>query len=702
MTTPSARAWFVELLKRAVRSNFSPPPEMTLPQWADTYRRLSTSSGNIGGPWRTSRVEVARGPMMAVTEKGVRTITAKTCTQLLKTSLLENALGYFAHLDPCPMLLTQPKEDSVVAFSKERLGPMARATPVLANLLGSDRQRGGKDTLQFKQFPGGFLAMESAGSPSNLAMRAIRITLADEIDKYETTKEGDPITLLEERTSTYTTNSLHFRCCSPTWEETSRIDKSYNESDQRRAFVECPHCKYSQVLDFFKHVHWSRDEKSGVHFPMTATVFCESCSKPWTEIQRYRMMTTEGAIKWRQTRPFTCCGELQEPMTERKWKWDAKNQIGMAACKTCGQRTVSNEHAGFTVSKMYSPFITMAELAEKWILAKDDPETKQTFYNTQLGLAFAAQALRKIDQNALAQRAEIYPAPVPRGASLITVGVDVQPGGKSNEGRFEIETVAWGRGEESWSIDYEIIEGDMGRPEVWERLDKHLLKLWQHESGKMMPVRGVCIDSGGHNTQDVYQFCRKRIGRNVWAIKGASDVGGQWKPVWPVLKLDMRKTRKSGYRPVIIGVNAAKEWFRQKLLIEATGPGYAHFPTGRPGPYFDQLTSETLVVEKKGGFNTKRWSLIRGRANEALDCRVYAYAALCGLATLGISVESMADAIDRGMPSAPVAPPPEPTGNVIADTAMRLKYVLENLGAPRAAPTPRVVPPKVRRSKYMG
>jgi phage terminase large subunit GpA-like protein len=112
---------------------------MTLPEWADTYRRLSTQSSNIGGPWRTSRVEVARGPMMAVTERGVRDITCMTCTQLLKTSLLENVIGYFSHLDPCPMLLTEPKEDSVRAFSKERLVPMAKASPVLTPLLGSDR-----------------------------------------------------------------------------------------------------------------------------------------------------------------------------------------------------------------------------------------------------------------------------------------------------------------------------------------------------------------------------------------------------------------------------------------------------------------------------------------------------------------------------------------------------------------------------------
>jgi phage terminase large subunit GpA-like protein len=66
---------------------------MSVPEWADTYRKLSRSAGAIGGAWRTSRVEIARGPMMAVTEPGVRTITLKTATQMLKSEMLLNTAG---------------------------------------------------------------------------------------------------------------------------------------------------------------------------------------------------------------------------------------------------------------------------------------------------------------------------------------------------------------------------------------------------------------------------------------------------------------------------------------------------------------------------------------------------------------------------------------------------------------------------------
>jgi phage terminase large subunit GpA-like protein len=716
-TPPKAEATAFERGRQAFRRErataFKAKSRLTVPEWADTYRHLSKSVGSIGGPWSTSRVEVARGPMMAVTERGVRTITAKTCTQLMKTSLLENTIGFFCHQDPAPMLLTQPKADSVKAFSKERLQPMAKATPVLRNLLGGNAA---DDTQTYRSFPGGFIALESAGSPTNLAMRAIRITLADEIDKYEPTKEGDPLILLEERTATFVTNSLHLRCCSPTRKETSRITKSYDESDQRRPYVACPHCDHEQVLDFFKHVNWSKGD-DGQHYPFTAAVFCEDCGAEWTEAQRLKIMTTKGSVKWRQTRTFVCCETTQKPVVERRWRWDETNQVGYALCKQCGKQPVPNTHAGFTASKLYSPFTTIPELAEKWLLSKDDPETKQTFYNTQLGLEFEQQTVKSMEQHALMERAEVYAAEVPRGSLILTMGVDVQ-----SSGRLEGEVVAWGKGEESWSIDTPVFVGDPAQPEVWAELDRYLHRKFTLEGGGAMVIKACCIDSGGHNTEEVYKFCRPRIGRNVWAIKGANDRPGQKSPLWPIPKLDRKKTRQTGYRPVIIGTGSAKEAIYQRLAIEAPGAGFCHFPTPRMierdgnvmtlynEAWFEQLTAEKQVLEKKHGYSYTRWILPKGKANEALDCRVYAYAALSGLyAVRKLSLDRIANMLEEARANA-VGDEAPTTGK----TAERLAAVLTSPAEapPAEAPPPPPPPPPppakrqprravVRRSTWM-
>lgn len=173
-----------EGLARDYRRGWTPPPRISIPEWADRYRKLAKEAGSTSGNWRTSTVEAARGPMLAVTEPGIHVITVMVSTQMLKTALLENIFGYFAHLDACPILLIQPKDEAAEQFSKERIAPLIRSTPVLREIMGASKSRNSDDTLGYKAFPGGFLALVSAGSPDNLARRPIRVILADEIDKY--------------------------------------------------------------------------------------------------------------------------------------------------------------------------------------------------------------------------------------------------------------------------------------------------------------------------------------------------------------------------------------------------------------------------------------------------------------------------------------------------------------------------------------
>jgi len=625
-TEPESRTNLIRAVKAAIRRNLFAPPDMLLPEWADAYRRLSPASGAVGGQFETRRVEVARGPMLATDEPGVVYLTIMVATQLMKTTIIENVIGKHIHLDPCPILVVQPKDDMVEAFSKERLAPMFQSTPVLKERVGDTRTRKGDNTLGYKRFPGGHVAIVSAGSPTNLAMRASRITLLDEIDKYATTKEGDPVLLAEERGSTFS-NRLHIRACSPTSEETSRIYKSYLESDQRKAYVPCPHCGHAQDLDFFRHVHW--EKKGSRHTTETAAIYCEACGAAWTERQRLDALQD---ITWRQTATFICCEEGQDPRSNRLWEFDDRFKVGYALCSHCGRRAISNHHTGVTASKLYSPFLTMAELASKWIESEKDPESKQTFYNTQLGLPYRIEATREVSASTIATRQEIYDE-VPNRVLVITAGVDVHPGSKQtpSQGRIEVEAVGWDQFEESWSLAYRVFHGDPARPEVWNELDKFLLTPFRRQDGHKMRILGVCVDSGGHNTQEAYGFAVARAGRNVWAIKGASDRGGQWTPVWPVHNSRRNHAYRGSYRPVLIGVNAAKEAIRQRLLITEPGPGYCHFPTGRPASYFDQLTVERLIIERKAGVMVRYWHLPNHRSNEALDNRVYAYAALHGL-----------------------------------------------------------------------
>lgn len=692
--TGEARQVLRDAVRATIRSDLAPPVRLSVVAWAEAHRRLSKKSSARAGRFRTQDVEVARGPMHAVTEPGVNIITVMACRQTMKTTLIENTLGRFAHVDPCPMLVVYPKDDACEGFSKERLAPMIEVTPALRERFG----QGGRsdDTVHYKAFPGGFVSIVSAGSPMNLAMRPVRVTFCDEIDKFEPNKAGDPISQAEECTSSWRHQRLCIRACSPTWEETSRIWRSYQESDQRRAFAACPHCDHWQDLDFFRHVQW--EKIGGRHHPETAAIFCEKCGVEWSEADR-RQAIGLGRVRWFQCSTFLCCGEGQDPRVSRLWHWDEEHQVGYALCRKCGRRAVSNHHAGFTCSKLFNPAFTIVELAQMWVEASKSEDTKQTFINEQLGLPYKAQVSRAISSSALADRVENFTVTVttkrpivPAGVCVLTAGADVQPGSKAREGRIELEVVGWGIGEESWSLAYEVFTGDPSQPEVWKAIDDYLLQAWQREDGHMMAIRAACVDSGGLNTEDVYKFCRARIGRNVWAIKGASDRGGQWSPVWPQVIRQKRPRRyRTGQRPIIIGVNAAKEAVRQRFLIDEPGPGFCHFPVGRPEAYFQQLTAENLIVTGRGGARVRKWVLPKDRANEALDCRVYAYAALCGLYEVRrFDMVKTANMI-AGAP-APIATPP---AEVIATSLARARERQRQpqpAAAAAPAPAPRPAP----------
>ncbi|MGB0734223.1 MAG: phage terminase large subunit family protein, partial [Pontibacterium sp.] len=124
-------------------------------------------------------------------------IIVKSASQMGKSELLLNIIGYYSHTDPSPMLLIQPTVEMAEAFSKDRLAPMIRDTKVLNTVFSSAKSRSSNNTILHKTFAGGQITMIGSNSPSNLAMRPIRILLADEINRYPDSAgtEGNPVQL---------------------------------------------------------------------------------------------------------------------------------------------------------------------------------------------------------------------------------------------------------------------------------------------------------------------------------------------------------------------------------------------------------------------------------------------------------------------------------------------------------------------------
>ncbi|MFT8780126.1 phage terminase large subunit family protein [Acetobacter orientalis] len=574
------------------------------------------------------------GIMDAFTDPTVDKISVMKSARVGYTKILDNAIGYFMHQDPSSILMVQPRESDAESYSKSEIAPMLRDTPVLAELTGDPKSKSSENTLLKKTLlNGSSLTLVGANSPGGFRRITVRIVLFDEVDGYPVGgagSEGDQIALGSKRAETYW-NRLVVLGSTPTVAGISRIERSFYQGDCRYYHVPCPHCYEMQTLEWGGPdtpygIKWDKDE-NGNHLPETAHYVCKHCGCVIDESEKPDMIEKG---RWVASRPF-------------------------------------KGHASFHIWSGYSlfPNASWSKLVAQWLDVKDNPLERQTFINTALGLPYEDRGDGALNERTLVARVETWPGEVPSGVAIITVGGDVQ------DDRVELEFVGWGRNEERWSIAHIVIEGDPDGPELWKEVDEALKRTWFRADGRPFSVMAACIDSGGHHTQKVYEFCRARLGRKIWAVKGESARGGARSPVWPTKRPTSRN--KASFRPIIIGVNAAKDVIRSRLHLpvpepDEPSPGYMHFPADRDINYFAQLLAERSVRKSKSGQFYRVWEQIPGRANEALDLAVYSYAALCGLIYRGLSLNKRADQLEQEKVSGQIPFAPNATAQIEAPT----------------------------------
>ena len=226
----------------------------------------------------------------------------------------------------------------------------------------------------------------------------------------------------------------------------------------------------------------------------------------------------------------------------------------------------------------------------------------------------------------LASRYEKFKATVPRGVGVLTRSVDVQGD------RLETMVYGWGAGTECWPVEFELIPGDPSLPEKhpnspWKVLSEMLPRTYTHELGFEMRPSVTFIDSGGHHTNEVYQFCRPRQAARVFAIKGANTEGA------PLLS---KPSRISHAKVILyhVGVWTAKETLIARLVkVKEAGQGYIHIPVWLDGEQLSQLTAEKVITKRVGGYPHRSFIKTHDR-NEQMDLWAYAYAAVHQLGAL--------------------------------------------------------------------
>ena len=600
----------VDLLYKIFNKSLNLVPKMSVSEWADRFRMLPSSSAEPGR-WRTSRAPYQKEIMDAFTEKGVRKVVVKSASQIGKSDIMNNIIGRFAHLDPCPIMMIQPTIIDGEDYSKSRIAPMISATPVLKNIFKDAKVRDSGNTIMTKYFPGGRLVITGANSPSSLASKPISKLFCDEVDRFPESAgtEGDPVDLASKRTTTYW-NRIIGLFSTPTIKGLSRIDDEYMTGTQAEWQHQCPNCKEWHLIthrNMKVDYEESENKKKQKHIIVKSVVWvCPDCGFSFSE----------------------------QKIKQAKQKYVIQNP-----------QALKSEVRSFFVNGFASPWISWNEIMEEWLKAKGDPEREKVVYNTRFGESYEQVGAFE-NGDMFLKRREKYEAELPDGVLALTATVDTQ------DNRLEYEITGWGIGEEQWSIKKGIILGVPDTSRVWELLDQVLDRTYYFKNGKALTILRTFIDSGGHYTNEVYKYCYKSRKKQRIAIKGSSIPGVP-------LVYRISKIEKYGIPLVQLGVDSGKQYIMDRLTIEEKGKKYIHFPLneiddgnidsffldrGYDEVYFKGLISEHLVQKTRNGATVFVWEKISKDArNEPLDLKVYNLACM---QSLNLNFEALYEAFN--------------------------------------------------------
>lgn len=231
-------------------SLFADRPKETVSEWCE--RCFFFDEPDYRGPFSLIEREYCREPLDNWADPEVTDMVLVWGSQSAKTGTIMGGSAWTIVHEPSRLFWVMPTQSSVHKFSKSRWIPALRASPALAKLIPAGNKRNAFTNLL--QFIGNSIVdLVWSNSPSALASVPARVVVMDECDKFAagSPKEADAISLAEARTKKFP-NPKRVITSTPTTVD-GLIWQRFLQSDQRRRFLPCPHCKRPVLLA------WSKD-----------------------------------------------------------------------------------------------------------------------------------------------------------------------------------------------------------------------------------------------------------------------------------------------------------------------------------------------------------------------------------------------------------------------------------------------------------
>lgn len=643
-----------ELINEAWNAGTTPPPLLSVWEWADDKRYLSSSVTSEPGQWRTDRVPYTRGIMESLSPtSAAREIWFQKGSQIAGTESGLNWVGFTIAQAPASMMIVLPDQGTAKEWSVQRLSQLTEDTEALHGLIKDTRLRDSGNTAFSKKFPGGHLKITWSSSAKKLRSTPAANVLADEVDGFtgDVKGEGDPIALLKRRFTNYPRGKF-FGISTPTLRHLSRIEREFLNGDQRYYFVPCPHCGHFQRLTF-ERLKWETGQPRTVHLQ------CSACEAEVPERYKTQMLA---AGRWVAT-------ASRPELAGMGFAADALPVMG-PLFREMESATIVSYH----LSALYSPlgWYSWAQLATDWEATRDKPDLLKVFVNTVLGETWADRGEVPDPERLWMQKEDFELGIVPPGGLVLTAAVDVQGD------RLECALEARGRNRQRWGVYYEVIKGDPATDEPWNRLDELLEKNWPHASGAVMPITAMGIDTG-YKPKRVYEFCRRHAqpvfgpggakivhARTVVPLKGG---GSHTKIIENVSTIDAARQR-AGLRIVTVGTPVLKDDLYFSLRLPRPEPGEA-FPAGychyayQEKDFYQGLCAETRVSRN----GKVEWVKDPRFRNEPLDLAVY-NSAMVSLIGVDRYAERHWETIEAGL-LVMASLPPQPESPALSAPAQR-------------------------------
>lgn len=571
-----------------------PPEQITVSQWADQYRILTSETSPEPGPYRTSRTPYCKIPMDCFGDPDVEHVVLCWASQTGKTDLLLNLLAYAIDQDPGPALLTMPTEDLGRFISRNRIGPMVEACTRLREKKPDDPDEYQRLEMRFK---GMILSIIGANSPASLSHRPVRFLFRDEVNKFPffAGKESDPMSLSRERTKNFWNRKI-FDVSTPSI-ETGNITKELESCDVVFDFyVPCPHCGVYQILKF-EQIKWPKKEKNDESISpdeakKTAWYECEVCKQPIADIYKSEML--------------------------RSGEWRSRGETDIEFGKY-----ILDHHprkVGFHLPAWYSPWLTWGDCAGEFLSSKDFPEKLMNFRNSWEAEPWTEKYETKSEKQILANAIDLAPFVCPSGTVGLTAGID-----PSSDG-FYFTVLSWTRDMSPHLIHYDFCSSwDEIKALIWE------CSYFTEGSEKRWPIWRAGIDTGGGSreghdqtmTEEVYDFLRQYGKNRIFGTKGMSHFSTHKIKISKIDKTPQGQSIRGGIMLVNIDVGRVKDSVFYRLQLEEGSPGRFTFHKETSNDFVGHLLAEEKRVDFKTG--QASWVKVR-RANHWLDATVLAFA----------------------------------------------------------------------------